>query len=62
MRALDRRPWCSHCKSAEHYTRGCKLRFQGPHTREDDALVESFFCTSETEPDEQKNLLDHLMQ
>ncbi len=34
---------------------------QGPHTREDDALVESFLCTAATEPDDQKNLLDQLV-
>jgi hypothetical protein len=29
--------------------------------REDDSLVESFFCNKDTEPEEQKHLLDNLL-
>ena len=60
IRALDRRPWCSTCNVDAHWTRGCKVRYKGPHDKEDESLVSSFFCTTATEPDDQKNLLDNL--
>jgi hypothetical protein len=60
VRALDRKPFCSSCSVAGHWTRGCKLRHFGPHELEDDSLVESFFCTRDTEPEDQKSLLDDM--
>ena len=61
VRKFDRRPWCSHCKDDTHFTHGCVVRKMGPHLREDDFAVNSFFCTEETEPAEQKDLLEDLM-
>ena len=62
VRSLDRRPYCSLCKSEEHYTRGCKARFSGPAGREDTVLVASFLTSREEEPEEQRGLLDTLWQ
>ena len=61
-RSLDRRPYCSQCKTSEHFTRGCPVRFAGPVGREDDVLVQSFFIKREDEPAEQRGLLSTLWQ
>jgi hypothetical protein len=60
VRALDRKPFCSSCNSTGHWTRGCKLRYFGPHELEDDSLVQSFFCSKDSEPEDQKSLLDNM--
>jgi len=62
VRSLDRRPYCSRCKTEDHFTRGCKARFSGPVGREDDVLVASFMTTREEEPEEQRGLLHSLWQ
>ena len=62
VRSLDRRPYCSLCKTEEHYTRGCNARFSGPAGREDAVLVASFLTGREEEPEEQRGLLDTLWQ
>ena len=62
IRSLDRMPWCSVCETDQHWTRGCGLRFQGPAGMEDDELIKSFFCTKETEPDNQKDLITNMWQ
>ena len=62
VRSLDRRPFCSQCKTSEHFTRGCPVRFAGPFGCEDDVLVESFFTEREYEPEEQRELLNTLWQ
>ena len=62
VRSLDRRPFCSQCKTSEHFTRGCPVRFAGPFGCEDDVLVESFLTKREYEPEEQRGLLNTLWQ
>ena len=61
VRALDRRPWCSSCKVDTHFTRGCKKRFEGPHQQEDDALVDSFLCSKEGQPENQKDIFQWIV-
>ena len=58
----DHWPFCSQCKTSEHFTRGCPARFAGPFGCEDDVLVESFFTEREYEPEEQRELLNTLWQ
>ena len=62
VRSLDRKPYCSLCKSEEHFTRGCKARFPGPAGREDAVLVDSFLTSRQDEPEEQRGLLNTLWQ
>ena len=57
LRALDKHPWCSWCKTSSHFTRSCRSLHNGLPLQHDDTLVESFFCTAANEPEEQKNLI-----
>ena len=60
VRSYDRRPFCSQCKTSDHYTRSCPARFSGPLGREDDVIVASLLTTKEEEPEEQRGLVNTL--
>ena len=62
VRSLDRRPFCSQCKTNDHFTRSCPVRFAGPVGREDDVIVQSFLTKREDEPEDQRGLLNTLWQ
>ena len=60
VRSLDRQPWCSNCKSPDHFTRSCRVGVLGPMGREIQVMVMSLLCSPENEPESQKGLLDTL--
>ena len=60
VRSYDRRPFCSQCKTSEHFTRSCPVRIAGPFGLEDDSLVAALLSTREEEPEEQRGLLKTL--
>ena len=60
VRKYDRRPWCTACKCDSHYTHSCKAGQYGPMSMQDDSLINFFFCTEDTEPEEQRDILEQL--
>ena len=60
VRSLDRMPWCSVCRTDQHWTRGCTVRKLGPAGLEDEVLIQSFFCSKDCEPADQQNLITNL--
>ena len=60
VRFYDRQPHCSRCQSfGDHWTRGCPKK-QTQSEKNDDLIVEHFFCDSQHQPEDQFNLAERL--